>query len=336
MSAPPAIVALGGGHGLAASLSACRRFTDRLTAIVTVADDGGSSGRIRREMDVLPPGDLRMALAALCGDDAWGQTWASVLQHRFAGTGDLRGHALGNLLIVALTEQLGEPVTALDWVGRLLGARGRVLPMSAVPLEIEATVRGGAGHPLDALHVVRGQHEIAVTDGDVCEVRLLPPNPPVVPEAVEAVRAADWVVLGPGSWFTSVIPHLLVPELCDALETTEARRLLILNLESERGETDGLTPHDHLQVLAEHAPRLRFDTVLADSGAVDDHARLAKAAKLLGAELVAAPVAEAPGVPRHDVARLSTALREIVDGGVIDGRVVDGRVVDGGVMDGPR
>jgi uncharacterized cofD-like protein len=312
MPVPPAIVALGGGHGLAASLSACRRFTDRLTAIVTVADDGGSSGRIRREMDVLPPGDLRMALAALCGDDAWGQTWASVLQHRFAGTGQLRGHALGNLLIVALTEQLGEPVAALDWVGRLLGARGRVLPMSAVPLEIEATVRGGASHPLDAQRIVRGQHEIAVTDGDVCEVRLLPPNPPAVPEAVAAVRAADWVVLGPGSWFSSVIPHLLVPELCDALETTSARRLLILNLEAQRGETERLTPHDHLQVVAEHAPRLRFDVVLADSGAIDDHARLAKAARLLGADLVTAPVAEAPGVPRHDAVRLAEALREIM------------------------
>ncbi len=129
----PAVVALGGGHGLAASLSALRLMTDRLTAVVTVADDGGSSGRLRHELDVLPPGDLRMALAALCDDSDWGHTWRDVLQHRFRSDGPLDQHAVGNLLIVALWELLGDPVAGLDWVGRLLGARGRVLPMSCRP-----------------------------------------------------------------------------------------------------------------------------------------------------------------------------------------------------------
>ncbi len=137
------VVALGGGHGLHASLSGLRRVTRELTAIVTVADDGGSSGRLRREFGVLPPGDLRMALAALCGDDAWGTTWSRVIQHRFTGTDQsgadeysaqgLAGHAVGNVLIVALWELLGDTVQGLDWVARLLGAHGRVLPMSAVP-----------------------------------------------------------------------------------------------------------------------------------------------------------------------------------------------------------
>ena len=129
-------MALGGGHGLFASLSALRRVSDRLTAVVTVADDGGSSGRLRRELGVLPPGDLRMALAALCGDDDWGTTWSRVVQHRFGGRSELSGHAVGNLLIVALWELLGDTVAGLDWVGRLLGAHGRVLPMAA----------GAAGH----------------------------------------------------------------------------------------------------------------------------------------------------------------------------------------------
>ena len=136
------VVALGGGHGLAASLSALRRVVSDLTAVVTVADNGGSSGRLRREFGALPPGDLRMALAALCGDDEWGQTWARVLQHRFASAGEMHDHAVGNLLIVALWELLGGHVEGLDWVGRLLGAHGRVLPMSVSPIDITASVLG--------------------------------------------------------------------------------------------------------------------------------------------------------------------------------------------------
>ncbi|MBO0820085.1 MAG: YvcK family protein, partial [Nocardiopsaceae bacterium] len=136
------MVALGGGHGLAASLSALRRVTPEVTAIVTVADNGGSSGRLRREFGVLPPGDLRMALAALCGDDDWGTTWSRVVQHRFGGTGDLGGHSMGNLLIAALWDLLGDPVAGLDWVGRLLRVTGRVLPMASVPLDIVAAVSG--------------------------------------------------------------------------------------------------------------------------------------------------------------------------------------------------
>jgi hypothetical protein len=139
----PKVAALGGGHGLFAALSALRRVTRQLTAIVTVADDGGSSGRLRREFGVLPPGDLRMALAALCGDDAWGTTWSRVVQHRFTGDVELGGHAVGNVLIVALWELLGDTVQGLDWVARLLGAYGRVLPMASVPLDL---VAGGDEH----------------------------------------------------------------------------------------------------------------------------------------------------------------------------------------------
>src|SRR5690348_1730835 len=153
----PKVVALGGGHGLAASLAALRRVTGSLTAIVTVADDGGSSGRLRRDFGVLPPGDLRMALAALCGDDEWGTTWSKVVQHRFAGDQELAGHAVGNLLIVALWDLLGDTVAGLDWVGRLLGTGGRVLPMAAVPLDIVAEVTGADPAWPDEVSTVRGQ-----------------------------------------------------------------------------------------------------------------------------------------------------------------------------------
>ena len=162
------VVALGGGHGLYSSLSALRHLTDRLTAVVTVADDGGSSGRLRRELGVLPPGDLRMALAALCDDGDWGRTWRDVMQHRFTGDGELAGHAVGNLLIASLWQLIDEPVTGLDWVGRLLQARGRVLPMSTLPLEIEADVVGADGQ----VEVVRGQANVARASGRITGVRL--------------------------------------------------------------------------------------------------------------------------------------------------------------------
>jgi uncharacterized cofD-like protein len=312
------VVALGGGHGLHASLHALRHLVDDLvvddlTAIVTVADNGGSSGRLRGEFGVLPPGDLRMALAALCGDDEWGETWSRVLQHRFAGDGEMRGHVVGNLLIVALWEHLGgDHVKALDWVGRLLGASGRVLPMALTPLDIAAEVSGLVADDRGALTTVRGQVEVATTGGAIESIRLEPEDPTPSPEAVAAVRAADWVVLGPGSWFTSVIPHLMVPELREALVQTDARLLVVLNLAEQAGETHGFGPEDHLAVLTEHAPDLKIHTVLADRGTIADAEELARAVARYGAELVVDHVAEAPGSPRHDPVRLAEAYARIL------------------------
>ncbi|HEY2832104.1 MAG TPA: uridine diphosphate-N-acetylglucosamine-binding protein YvcK [Sporichthyaceae bacterium] len=307
----PRVVALGGGHGLAVSLTALRRVTDALTAVVTVADDGGSSGRLRRDLGVLPPGDLRMALAALCGDDEWGATWSRVVQHRFRAAGDLHNHAVGNVLIVALWELLDDPVAGLDWVGRLLGARGRVLPMASVPLDITAAVAGLDPAVPDRITAVRGQFAVATTRGRVVNIGLLPPNPPACPEAVAAIREAEWVVLGPGSWFTSVLPHLLVPELAAALCTTSAGRAVALNLEAQQGETTGFSPQRHLEVLAEHAPDLRLDVVLADPAAVTDREALRKTASSMGAELILEPVALGDGTPRHDPRLLAAAYRRI-------------------------
>ncbi|UED83570.1 gluconeogenesis factor YvcK family protein [Streptomyces profundus] len=316
--AQPKVVALGGGMGLSASLTALRRITGDLTAVVTVADDGGSSGRLRDELGVLPPGDLRKALAALCGDDEWGRTWSEVIQHRFQSEGALHDHAVGNLLIVALWEQLGDHVGALDLVGKLLGAHGRVLPMSAVPLALEASVLGHDPASPDELARVRGQAAVALTPGEVREVMLVPHDPPAVPEAVEAVLDADWVVLGPGSWFSSVIPHLLVPELLQALVSTKARRVLSLNLAPQPGETDGFSPQRHVEVLVQHAPKLAFDVVLADRAAVPDGESLSQAAaERLGADVVLAPVAASggsgagAGSPRHDPELLAAAYDRV-------------------------
>jgi uncharacterized cofD-like protein len=311
----PQVVALGGGHGLFASLSALRRVTRQLTAIVTVADDGGSSGVLRRDFGVLPPGDLRMALAALCGDDAWGTTWSRVVQHRFAGRGGLGGHAVGNVLIVALWELLGDTVQGLDWVGRLLGAHGRVLPMASVPLDLVAEVEGADPDHPGEITLIRGQVACASTTGRVRSVSLIPADPPACPQAIAAVAIADWVVLGPGSWFTSVLPHLLVPELAEALITTSARRIVALNLVPQTGETDGFSPHAHLEVLAEHAPGLTVDVVLADRRAAGGSAaELEKAASLLGGRLVMTDLAMRDGSPHHDPRRLAGAFAEIFEG----------------------
>ncbi|MFD6953632.1 uridine diphosphate-N-acetylglucosamine-binding protein YvcK [Nocardiopsis sp. NPDC060348] len=309
---PPRVVALGGGHGLHASLSALRRVTTDVTAIVTVADDGGSSGRLRRELGVLPPGDLRMALAALCGDDEWGHTWSQVIQHRFRSEGELHGHAVGNLLIVALWELLGDSVAGLDWVGQLLGAHGRVLPMSSVPLDIAAEVSGIDPERPEELTTVRGQVACASTSGKVRSISLVPEAPPASPQAVKAVREADWVVFGPGSWFTSVLPHLLVPDLAHALVTTRARRMVALNLSPQQGETDGFRPETYLEVLHEHAPKLGVDMVLADRGAVEEVEPLLEVVGRLGGRLELAHLSRDDGTPRHDPDRLAAAFERIL------------------------
>lgn len=309
----PSIVALGGGHGLYATLRAARRLSTDVTAVVTVADDGGSSGRLRSELGVIPPGDLRMALAALAADDPRTQLWTELIQHRFGGTGALAGHSVGNLVLAGLTEVLGDPVRALDEVAEVLGVRGRVLPMSPVALEIEADVSGLEADPR-VVRPIRGQVAVATTPGRVRRVRLFPPDPPACADAVDAIMRADLVLLGPGSWFTSVIPHVLVPELLDALIETSARRALILNLAPEPGETTGFSAERHLHVLAQHAPDFRVESIVVDAGAVgadSEREYVARAADRLGARATFAEVA-VPGTERHDPELLALALDRVL------------------------
>ncbi|MGC3861596.1 gluconeogenesis factor YvcK family protein [Micromonospora chersina] len=327
---PTRVVAFGGGHGLSASLRALRHCVPGLdldiTAVVTVGDDGGSSGRLRAERGGLPPGDLRQALVALAGDHPATRRSAALFQHRFAaargsegaagggggadggGAADsLAGHAVGNLLLHGLTELLGDPVVALDHAGAMLGAVGRVLPMSRQPVGIEARVRGADPDRPDEVCTVRGQHQVAVTSGTVESLRLTPSAPAACAEAVTAVGAADWLIFGPGSWYTSVLPHLLVPGLADAIVSSPARRLVTLNLVAEK-ETLGLSLPDHLDTLRRYLPELKVDMVLADSKAVGDPVAVERAAESLGARLVLAPVAVTDGTPRHDPAALGAAL----------------------------
>jgi len=306
------VVAFGGGHGLYATLRAlCLTGVPmEICAVVTVGDDGGSSGRLREQRGVLPPGDLRQALCALAND----RDLADLMQHRLTGGSSdqdpLAGHAVGNLLLIGLMDQLGDPVEALDYAGRLLRSAGRVLPMSRTPVSLAADVAMDPSRPND-LQAIHGQHEVAVSHGHVTRVRLDPSEPEATAEALGVIERADWLIFGPGSWYTSVIPHLLVPGLAEAIVVSSARRLVTLNLAVER-ETASLSLPDHLNALSRYLPALRVDVVLADQKAIGDPEPVRIAAESLGARLALAPVAVDDGSPRHDPVALAAAYQEVL------------------------
>lgn len=315
---PAKIVSLGGGHGLFQTLRAVRHLQpEQITAVVTVADDGGSSGRIRHELNQIPPGDLRMALSALAPEDEEGKMWESVLQHRFGGHGALAGHAVGNLLIAGIFDILKDEAKTLDTVAKLIRAEGRVLPMCDEPLDIAADVAGLDDDPR-IIRQVRGQVAVASTTGTVRRVKLIPEQPEPHPEVCTEILNADMVTLGPGSWFSSVIPHLLVPGIVEAIDKTSATRVIVLNLSAEPGETSGFSAERHIHILQQHAQNLSADFVLADSSTVpnsSDRRYLEQAAKKLGAEIAFHDLREeaADGylVDRHCPKKLSEALHSI-------------------------
>ena len=306
------VVALGGGHGLAATLSSLRAITDQITAIVTVADNGGSSGRLRQEFEIFPPGDLRMALAALCADDEWGRSWADIMQYRFTSDGPLDGHAVGNLLLAALWDRDEDPVAGLDRVGALLKVVGRVLPMAAVPLEIEATFTSSVGRIN-----VRGQVEVATAKGKLESLRIIPENPPARSETLAAISSADLITIGPGSWISSVLPHLLVPAQRDAIVNSKAKKVVLLNLDANvyatGDEYAGYSAVEHLQLLHKYAPDLKVDYVVADSDVISDHSDLEKIVNSMGGELISAELSMGPGSSTHDVQKLTPVLAHIIE-----------------------
>jgi uncharacterized cofD-like protein len=197
-----------------------------------------------------------MALAALAEEDLWHR----VIQHRFAGTGDLEGHALGNLVLVALWEETGDIVAGLEQLGTVLGVRGRVLPNCLEPVQVIADVTMADG----SAHEIRGQANLTTMRGRVDALRLNPDSPPACPDAVSAISEASHVVIGPGSWFTSVLPHVLIPDIAEALRATSALRILVLNASPQPGETEGFTANHYLDAWAEFAPDISLDLVIAD------------------------------------------------------------------------
>jgi uncharacterized cofD-like protein len=255
----PRIVAIGGGTGLSNLLRGIKQYTYNITAIVTVADDGGSSGRLRREMGILPPGDIRNCLAALSNDEA---LLAQLFQYRFAaGQNDLEGHSFGNLFISALAEITGSFEEAVAESGRVLAVHGRVLPATLHDVRLVADVL--LPHLVGQVRI-EGESHIPEAAGRVRHVWLEPNDPPAFPQAVHAVLGADLIVIGPGSLYTSILPNLLVSDLAAAVKASKALRIYVCNLASQPGETDNYTCGDHIRAIEEHVGKGVFDIVVAN------------------------------------------------------------------------
>lgn len=256
MSTAGRAVAIGGGTGLPGVLRCLVQLGYETAAVVTMADDGGSSGKLRTELGMLPPGDVRNCLVALAEDES---PLTQLFQYRFPLGEGLAGHALGNLVIAALTDITGGFPDAIEEAGRLLGVQGRVLPSTLADISLHAT--DSAGTP------VSGQARIASSCGPVAQVRLEPTEPDAYPPAVDAIMQADLVVAGPGSLFTSIVPNLLVPGIAAALRETSARRIYVCNVANQRGETSGMDAADHVEALLGHGLEGVFDAVIVNDSA---------------------------------------------------------------------
>lgn len=257
-----------------------------------------------------------MALAALCGDDTWGRTWSRVLQHRFEGEGQLGGHAVGNLLISALWEETGDIVDGLDWVAALLEAQGRVLPVACEPVDLVAQVRGLDGPGV--VSTLRGQVDIATTAGEVLSLQIEPSDPLPCEPVLRAIERASMVVLGPGSWFTSVLPHLYVSPVHDALVAASATKVLVINVTPQIGETTGFTPAKYLHNLAATFPQLRLDWVIVDPSSVADAGALDDACAAVGARPLVEDVRAVEGGDLqavHDSLLLASVFGRLLPGG---------------------
>jgi uncharacterized cofD-like protein len=243
----PNMVAIGGGHGLSALLRGVKEYTHNITAIVTVADDGGSSGRLRRELGILPPGDIRNCLVALSRDE---ELLGQLFQYRFpSGETGLEGHSFGNLFITALSEITGSFENAVAESGKVLSVKGSVMPSTLHDVRLLADVV--LPHSVHEMRI-KGESEIPKSNGKVRRVWLEPNNPPAYPLAVKAILSADLIVIGPGSLYTSLLPNLLVPDIANAIRASRALKILVCNVATERGETDYYSCGDHLRALEEH------------------------------------------------------------------------------------
>lgn len=264
----PRIVAIGGGHGLATLLRGLKEHTGNLTAVVTVADDGGSSGRLRESLGILPPGDIRNCLAALSNDE---DMLTQLFQYRFSGSPDLDGHSFGNLFITALADITGSFESAVVESGRVLSVNGRVLPSTLHDVKLVASME--LPHSLNEVRVV-GESKIPEMAGRVRRVWLEPDNAPAFPPVIQAILNADIIVVGPGSLYTSILPNLLVPDLLASLHASRAVKIYVCNIATQAGETDSFTTYDHLRALEWHIGEDLFDVVLCNdnyAGEVGPH-----------------------------------------------------------------
>jgi uncharacterized cofD-like protein len=255
----PRIVVIGGGHGLATLLRGLKNYTHNLTAVVSVADDGGSSGRLRRTRSILPPGDIRNCLAALSNDEA---LLGQLFQYRFPSTGDgLEGHSFGNLFITALADITGSFEEAVAESGRVLAVYGNVMPATLHDVRLVADVI--LPHTADEVRI-EGESSIPETAGNVRRLWLEPSDPPAYPGVIQAILSAELIVIGPGSLYTSILPNLLVPDIAAAIRTSRALKIYVGNIATQPGETDGYTCDDHVRVIEEHVGTGFFDLIVSN------------------------------------------------------------------------
>lgn len=316
----PRVVAIGGGHGLSALLRGLKAHTSNITAIVTVADDGGSSGRLRREYGVLPPGDFRMCIAALADDES---LVTQLFQYRFgsgadAGASALTGHSFGNLFIAAMAELTGSFEKAVIESSRVVASQGRILPSTLEDVTLCAEFTGLEAAPAPE-NAARGESSIGKTGRAIERVWLEPNDPPAFPDAVRAILEAEIVVLGPGSLYTSVLPNALVRGIAGALGQTKAPVVYICNVATESGETDGYSLDQHVDALERHIGRGIIDIVLANDRVTPDAGpgivRPSNALSRASARVITADVVDEAAPDRHDPRKLGSAIMGIIRGG---------------------
>ncbi len=309
----PKIVAIGGGHGLSVLLRNLKKYTSNITAIVTVADDGGSSGRLRRELGVLPPGDFRNCIAALADDEA---LTTQLFQYRFGDGDGLNGHSFGNLFITAMAEVTGSFERAILESERVLAIRGRVIPSTLRDVTLMADLKA----EMSGLCRVSGESSIAKANGSIERVYLEPDDAPAYPEAIQALLEADMIVAGPGSLYTSVLPNLLVPDVARAIAASPAIKVYVCNVATQRGETDTYTAGDHVSALETHIGPGVFSTILINNN-LDVSFDPPTGVELVSTDItsnaryhvIAADILDPTHPWRHDSEKLARALLHILD-----------------------
>lgn len=308
----PRIVAIGGGHGLSTLLRGLKTYTRKLTAIVTVADDGGSSGRLRESYGILPPGDIRNCLAALSNDE---QMLTQLFKYRFSGAGGLDGHSFGNLFITALADITGSFESAIAESGKVLSVSGRVLPSTLHDVRLVADLE--LPHSLNQVRV-QGESRIPLMAGRVRRVWLEPNDAPAFPPTIKAILNADLIVVGPGSLYTSLLPNLLVRDLLGAIRASRALKVYICNIATQSGETDVYTCYDHVQALEDHVGENLFDVILCNGnydGQLNEGSQfvIADETTLADFRTHCADLTDVEQPWRHDSNKLAVALMEILD-----------------------
>ena len=312
----PAVTVVGGGHGLSVLLRGIKQATSNVTAVVTVADDGGSSGRLREELGIIPPGDLRNCLVALADTEP---LMEKLFQHRFGGKSELSGHSFGNLFIAAMTEVTGDVEKALKQSSKVLAVKGRVLPASKESVRLDAIMEDGS--------IVCGESHIPEVHKRIHRVKLFPEHVEAVQSSLDAIREASAVVLGPGSLYTSIMPNLLVEGIGDAICRTKATKIYICNVMTQPGETDGYTASMHVKAILDHAGRKAVDYVIVNDTEVPEELQRQYAAqgsypvvvdepelKALGVGVIKADLITANDAIHHDPKKLADSVMRIVYG----------------------